>query len=170
MGDRGSSGSTVTSRIRRWRTCNSLRYSTRARHALGPTQLPRQGVLGDASQGLQRRRHEADHIPPSSAEVKNECSYCTFTGSSSENLPQTVRPRWPDSSASVSEQYIGNSQSDRTEIMQRHHNKHQHRGHLNDSNIIKFNKKHLLERYKIKMHNTRKQNYMHIQSYITVNG
>ena len=106
VGNRDSSDSTVTSRIREGCTGNCLRYSARARHAPGPTQLPRQWVVGDGSQGLKRPRHEADHIPPSSALVKNEWSYCTLTGSSSENFPQTVQPRWSDSSVSAPEQYV----------------------------------------------------------------
>jgi hypothetical protein len=40
------------------------------RRALGPTQSPIQRVPGDLSLGIKRPRREADHSPPSSAEVK----------------------------------------------------------------------------------------------------
>jgi hypothetical protein len=42
-----------------------------SRLALGPTQW----VPGDLSQGLKRWGREADHSPPSSAEVNNACYY-----------------------------------------------------------------------------------------------
>jgi hypothetical protein len=43
--------------------------------ALWPTQPPIQWVPGFLSLGIKWSRHEADHSPPSSAEVKNEWSY-----------------------------------------------------------------------------------------------
>jgi len=43
--------------------------------ALGPTQPPIQWVPGALSLGVKRLRRETDHSPPSSAEVKNACSY-----------------------------------------------------------------------------------------------
>jgi hypothetical protein len=42
-----------------------------SRLALGPTQPPAQCVLGALSLGVKQPIHEADHPPPSSAEVKN---------------------------------------------------------------------------------------------------
>jgi hypothetical protein len=38
---------------------------------LGPTQPPIQWVFGTISPGIKQPGHEADHSPPSSAEVKN---------------------------------------------------------------------------------------------------
>jgi hypothetical protein len=43
--------------------------------ALGPTQPPIQCVTVAFSQGLKRLEREADHSPPSNAEVKNIWSY-----------------------------------------------------------------------------------------------
>jgi hypothetical protein len=45
-------------------------FTTAFRTALQPTQLPTQWVLGALSLGVKRPRREADHSPPSSAEVK----------------------------------------------------------------------------------------------------
>jgi hypothetical protein len=45
-------------------------YSTASRATLGPTQPPIQWVPGALSPGVKRPRCEADHSPPSSAEVK----------------------------------------------------------------------------------------------------
>jgi hypothetical protein len=47
-------------------------FTTASRTALGPTQPPIQWVPGALSLGVKRPRREADHSPPSSAEVK-EC-------------------------------------------------------------------------------------------------
>jgi hypothetical protein len=47
-------------------------FTTASRMALGPTQPPIQWVPGALSLGLKRPGREADHLPPSSAEVK-EC-------------------------------------------------------------------------------------------------
>jgi len=46
-----------------------------SRLALGPTQPPIQWVPGALSLGVKQLGHEADHSPPSSAEVKNMWSY-----------------------------------------------------------------------------------------------
>jgi hypothetical protein len=46
-----------------------------SRPALGPIQLPIQGVSGALSLGLQPPGRKADNTPPSSAEVKNAWSY-----------------------------------------------------------------------------------------------
>jgi hypothetical protein len=48
---------------------------TVSRPPLGPTQLPIQCVPGALSPGVKRLGREADHIPPSTAEVKNVWSY-----------------------------------------------------------------------------------------------
>jgi hypothetical protein len=47
-------------------------FTTVSRTALKPTQPPIQWVTGALSLGVKRPRHEADHSPPFSAEVK-EC-------------------------------------------------------------------------------------------------
>jgi hypothetical protein len=46
-------------------------FSTTSRPALGPTQLPIQGV-SQAPAGEKRQQREAGHSPSSSAEVKND--------------------------------------------------------------------------------------------------
>jgi hypothetical protein len=46
-----------------------------SRTALGPTQPPIQWVPEALSLGVKRLGREADHSPPSSAEVKNEWMY-----------------------------------------------------------------------------------------------
>jgi hypothetical protein len=46
-------------------------FTTVSRPALGPTQLPIQWVPEGLYLGLKRHGSEADHSPPSSAEVKN---------------------------------------------------------------------------------------------------
>jgi hypothetical protein len=45
-------------------------FTTTSRPALGPTQPPIEWVPGAHSLGVKRPGHEADHSPPSSAEVK----------------------------------------------------------------------------------------------------
>jgi hypothetical protein len=47
-------------------------FTTASRKALGPTQPPIQWIPGALSLGVKRPGREADHSPPSSAEVK-EC-------------------------------------------------------------------------------------------------
>jgi hypothetical protein len=46
-----------------------------SRRALGPTQPPTSWVPGALSKGFKRTGREADHLPPSSAEVNNARSY-----------------------------------------------------------------------------------------------
>jgi hypothetical protein len=48
-----------------------LLFSTTSRPSLGPTQPPIHWVPGAISLRLKRQGREADHSPPSSAEVKN---------------------------------------------------------------------------------------------------
>jgi hypothetical protein len=50
-------------------------FTTVSRQALRPTQPPVQWVPGALSLGVKRPGREADHSPPSSAEVKNAWSY-----------------------------------------------------------------------------------------------
>jgi hypothetical protein len=50
-------------------------FTTASRPVLGPIQPPIQWVQGFLSLGVKRRGREADHSPPSSAEVKNPWSY-----------------------------------------------------------------------------------------------
>jgi hypothetical protein len=45
-------------------------FTTASRMALGPTQPPIQWVPGALSLEVKRPGHEADHSPPSSAEIK----------------------------------------------------------------------------------------------------
>jgi hypothetical protein len=52
--------------------------TTRSRTALKPTQPPIQWVPGAPSLGVKRPGREADHSPPSSAEVKNARSYTSI--------------------------------------------------------------------------------------------
>jgi hypothetical protein len=64
-----------------WR-CAQLKHRDRftftfsaSRPALGPTQSSIQWTPESLSMGVKRPRREADHSPPSSAEVKNAWSY-----------------------------------------------------------------------------------------------
>jgi hypothetical protein len=50
-------------------------FTIASRPALGLTQPPTQQVPGALSLEVRRWGREADHSPPSSAEVKNACSY-----------------------------------------------------------------------------------------------
>jgi hypothetical protein len=50
-------------------------FITASRTALGPTQPPIQCVPGILSLGVKRPGSEANHSPPSSAEIKNAWSY-----------------------------------------------------------------------------------------------
>jgi hypothetical protein len=61
-------------------------FTTAFRTALGPTQPPIQWVPGALSLGIRRPGCEAEHSPPSSAEVKNACSYTS--------TPQYVFMAW----------------------------------------------------------------------------
>jgi len=45
-------------------------FTTASRMALGPTQFPIDWVPGALSLGVKRPGHEADHLPPSGAKVK----------------------------------------------------------------------------------------------------
>jgi hypothetical protein len=51
-------------------------FSTASRTALGPTQLHIQWISGALSVGVKRPGREADHSPPSSAEVKEFVAWC----------------------------------------------------------------------------------------------
>jgi hypothetical protein len=46
-------------------------FSTASRPAMGPTQPSIQWVLGVSSLRVKQLGHEADHSPPSSADIKN---------------------------------------------------------------------------------------------------
>jgi hypothetical protein len=54
-----------------WQKQEIFLYSTASRLALGLTQPPIQWVPGAFSLGVKQLGHEADHSPPSIAEVKN---------------------------------------------------------------------------------------------------
>jgi hypothetical protein len=58
-------------------------FSTASRPALGPTQPPIQCVPEAVSPVIKRLGREADHSPPSSAEVKNAWSYISTPNTSS---------------------------------------------------------------------------------------
>jgi hypothetical protein len=58
---------------RRW--LEVVRFITASRTALGPTHPPIQWVPGALSLEVERLGREADQSFPSSAEVKNACSY-----------------------------------------------------------------------------------------------
>jgi hypothetical protein len=68
LDDRGS-------RVRFPAGAGILLFTTVSRTALGPTQPPIQWVPGALSLGVKWPGREADHSPPSSAEVKNAWSY-----------------------------------------------------------------------------------------------
>jgi hypothetical protein len=51
----------------------SIPDSTESRPALGPTHSPIQCIPGALPPGVERSGREADHSPPSNAEVKNAC-------------------------------------------------------------------------------------------------
>jgi hypothetical protein len=50
-------------------------FTTGSKPALGPTESPIQWVQGALSLGVKRLGREADHLPPSSAEVTSAWSY-----------------------------------------------------------------------------------------------
>jgi hypothetical protein len=53
-------------------------YLTASRTALGPTQPPIEWVPAALSPGVKQLGRETDHLPPSSAEVKNAWSYTSI--------------------------------------------------------------------------------------------
>jgi hypothetical protein len=66
-------------------------FTTVSRPALGLTQPPIQWVPGALSLGVKRPGREAEHSPPSSAEVKNAWSYanCPYPEPASSLLPSS---------------------------------------------------------------------------------
>jgi hypothetical protein len=68
-----------------WRGLGIFLFTTASRTALGPTQPPTKYVLGALSLRVKRPGREADHSPPSSAEVKEFMELCI-------HLPNT--PSW----------------------------------------------------------------------------
>jgi hypothetical protein len=79
-------------------------FTTASRTALGPTQPPIQWVLVSPSLGVNRQGREADHSPPSSAEVKewvelyllspNMPSWCGAPLKHRATLPSTLPIQW----------------------------------------------------------------------------
>jgi hypothetical protein len=63
------------SRVRFPAGAGNFSLPPRPRTALGPNQPPIQWIPGALSLAVKRPGREADHSPPSSAEVKNEWSY-----------------------------------------------------------------------------------------------
>jgi hypothetical protein len=76
--------SRATGRVRLPAEARDFLYSTESRQALGPIQPPIQWLQGALSVGVKRPGCEADHSPPSSAEVRNTWSI--------HQLPHT--PSW----------------------------------------------------------------------------
>jgi hypothetical protein len=82
----------ATTNFSKKKTCDSwwglgiFLFTTTSRTALGPTKPPIQWVPGALSLGVKQLRHEADHSPPSSAEVENVWSYTS--------TPQCVFIAW----------------------------------------------------------------------------
>jgi hypothetical protein len=62
-------------RFESWYELGIFLLSTASRLALGPTQPPIQWVTWALSLGIKRPGREADHSPPTSAEIKNAWSY-----------------------------------------------------------------------------------------------
>jgi hypothetical protein len=58
------------SRVRFFEGLGIFLFTTASRTSLGPTQPPIQRVSGTVSLGIKRPGREADHSPPSTAEVK----------------------------------------------------------------------------------------------------
>jgi hypothetical protein len=54
-----------------WQGQKIFLFSMKSRLALGPTQPPIRWILGTLSSGVKHLGHEADHLPPSSAQIKN---------------------------------------------------------------------------------------------------
>jgi hypothetical protein len=65
-------------------------FTTVSRTVLGPTQPPLQWVRGALSLGVKRPEREADHSPPSSAEVK-ECVELYLHSPNTQGLPPPPR-------------------------------------------------------------------------------
>jgi hypothetical protein len=61
--------------LNKWNLIVYNPHSLRVQKGSGPTQPPIQSVPGALSLGVKRPGREADHSPPSSAEVKNAWSY-----------------------------------------------------------------------------------------------
>jgi hypothetical protein len=57
-----------------WQGLGIFLFTTASRTALEPTQPPIQWVTGTLSLELKQRGREADHLPPTSAKVKNAWS------------------------------------------------------------------------------------------------
>jgi len=58
-----------------WQRLEIFLLTTVSRPVLGPTQPPIHWVQGTLMLGLKQRGWEADHSPPSSADIKNAWSY-----------------------------------------------------------------------------------------------
>jgi hypothetical protein len=83
MSSRGSSVSIVT-RLRAGRAGfdswqgqlrDVFNFAIASRPDLGPTQRPNEWIQAALSLGIKRPGRQADHSPPSSAEIKNAWSY-----------------------------------------------------------------------------------------------
>jgi hypothetical protein len=68
----------VTEGFDSWQGLKIFLLTSASRPALGATQLPIQWVPGALSLGVKQLWHEADHSPPSSAEVENAWSYISI--------------------------------------------------------------------------------------------
>jgi hypothetical protein len=62
-------------RFESWQRLGIFLFTMKSRLALEPTQLPIQWVPGALFLAVKRPESEADHLPPSTAKVKNSWSY-----------------------------------------------------------------------------------------------
>jgi hypothetical protein len=67
-----------TSKMYQDKYLKNFLFSTASRPALGPTQPPIQWVQGALSSGVKQQGREADHSPPTSAEVKKMWIYTSI--------------------------------------------------------------------------------------------
>jgi hypothetical protein len=70
---------------------NNFLFSTLSRPALGLTQAPSQWVPGTLPPGVERPGREADHSPPTNAEVKNGRATIAFTHTSTWYSVQLIK-------------------------------------------------------------------------------
>jgi hypothetical protein len=69
LDEQGGGGSSSPGRVQ------NVHFSVSSRPALGSTQPPINRVPGALSRGVKQQESEADHSPPTSAEVKKMCIY-----------------------------------------------------------------------------------------------
>jgi hypothetical protein len=72
----------------------SFLFDSASRTALGPTQPPIQWVPGALSMGVKWSGREADHSPPSSAEVKSVWSYVSTPSMRLHGVVLSLKNTW----------------------------------------------------------------------------